>query len=134
MDNLQKFYINGHWVAPISSAIMPVLNPATEHQIGTVAMGGGADVDQAVAAAKEAFKTFSQTSKSERLELLRRLKQVTESRFEELAQAMRMEMGAPITMAREIQADAAVGHLQGFIDALETLEERIVLDLSLIHI
>jgi aldehyde dehydrogenase (NAD+) len=128
MDNLQKFYINGHWVAPISSAIMPVLNPATEHQIGTVAMGSGADVDQAVAAAKEAFKTFSQTSKSERLELLRRLKQVTESRFEELAQAMRMEMGAPITMAREIQADAAVGHLQGFIDALETLEERIVLD------
>lgn len=128
MDNLQNLYINGHWVAPISATTMPVLNPATEQQIDTVAMGNGADVDQAVAAAKEAFNTFSQTSKSERLELLRRLKQATESRFEELAQAMRMEMGAPISMAREIQADAAVGHLQGFIDALETLEERIVLD------
>jgi aldehyde dehydrogenase (NAD+) len=125
MKNLQNFYINGQWVAPISATTMNVLNPATEQQIGTVAMGNGADIDQAVAAAKEAFKTFSQTSKSERLELLQRLKQVTESRFEELAQAMRMEMGAPISMAREIQADAAIGHLQGFIDSLETLEERI---------
>jgi aldehyde dehydrogenase (NAD+) len=40
---------------------------------------------------------------------------------------MRMEMGAPITMARDAQADAAVGHLQGFIDALEMLEERATL-------
>jgi len=55
------------------------------------------------------------------------LKAATERRFEDLAQAMRMEMGAPITMARAAQADAAIGHLQGFIDALEELEERKVL-------
>jgi aldehyde dehydrogenase (NAD+) len=35
-----------------------------------------------------------------------------------------MEMGAPISMAREAHADAAVGHLQGFIDALEKVQER----------
>ena len=127
MDNLLKFYIGGQWVAPASDATIPVLNPATEKQIGTVALGNSDDVDRAVAAAKAAFDSFSQTGKAERLTLLRQLKVVTEKRFEDLAQAMRMEMGAPITMARGAQADAAVGHLQGFIDALETLEELVTL-------
>ena len=127
MHNLTKFYIGGRWVEPLSSATLPVMNPATEAQIGTVAMGNAADVDRAVAAAKAAFEGFSSTSKQVRLDLLYRLKAVTERRFEDLAQAMRMEMGAPITMARAAQADAAIGHLQGFIDALEELEERKVL-------
>ena len=127
MDNLLKFYIGGQWVPPASDATMPVLNPATEAQIGSVAMGSAADVDNAVAAAKAAFESFSQTSKADRLALLHRLKTVTKKRIEDLAQAMRMEMGAPISMARDAQADAAVGHLQGFIDALETLEERTTL-------
>ncbi len=127
MNKLSKFYIDGQWVDPISDATMPVLNPATEEQIGTVAMGGSADVDRAVAAAKVAFDSFSQTSGADRLALLKQLKAVTEKRFEDLAQAMRMEMGAPITMARDAQADAAVGHLQGFIDALEALKERTTL-------
>lgn len=127
MHNLTKFYIGGRWIEPLSSATLPVMNPATEAQIGTVAMGNAADVDRAVAAAKAAFEGFSATSKQVRLDLLYRLKAVTERRFEDLAQAMRMEMGAPITMARAAQADAAIGHLQGFIDALEELEERKVL-------
>ena len=127
MQNLTKFYIGGRWVEPMSSATLPVMNPATEAQIGTVAMGNAADVDRAVAAAKAAFEAFSATSKLVRLDLLHRLKAATERRFEDLAQAMRMEMGAPITMARAAQADAAIGHLQGFIDALEELEERKVL-------
>ena len=127
MQNLTKFYIGGRWVEPLSSATLPVMNPATEAQIGTVAMGNAADVDRAVAAAKAAFEGFSTTSKLVRLDLLHRLKAATERRFEDLAQAMRMEMGAPITMARAAQADAAIGHLQGFIDALEELKERKVL-------
>ena len=128
MENLQKFYIGGRWIDPVSDAVMPVLNPATEQRIGTVALGNGADVDKAVAAAKSAFDTYSQTGKAERLALLTRLREVTEDRLEDLAQAMRMEMGAPITMAREVQADAALGHLQGFIDALESLDTRNTLD------
>ena len=127
MENLRKFYIGGEWVEPISSATMPVLNPATEEQIGTVALGNAEDVNRAVAAANDAFGTFALSSKAERLDLLRSLKAATQARFEELAQAMRMEMGAPITMSREVQADAAIGHLQGFIDALEGLEERTAL-------
>ena len=124
MENLGKFYINGVWIAPKSSLAMPVLNPATELQIGSVALGSAADVDTAVAAANLAFVSYSQTSKADRLVLLHRLMAVTQSRFEDLAQAMSMEMGAPISMAREAHADAAVGHLQGFIDALEKMQER----------
>jgi aldehyde dehydrogenase (NAD+) len=103
------------------------VNPATEDQIATVALGNADDVDRAVAAAKDAFDSYSTLTKQARLELLQNLKRVTEERFEDLAQAMRMEMGAPISMARDAQADAAMGHLQGFIDALEHLEEREVL-------
>jgi aldehyde dehydrogenase (NAD+) len=127
MKNLTKFYIDGAWVEPNSTATLPVLNPATEQQIGLVAMGDATDVNRAVEAASLAFDSFSQTSKAERLALLRRLKEVTKARFEDLAQALCMEMGAPISMAREVQADAAVGHLQDFIDALEALEERVTL-------
>ncbi|MDG1064771.1 MAG: aldehyde dehydrogenase family protein [Luminiphilus sp.] len=125
MENLQKFYINGTWVTPDSTATMPVINPANEQIIATVALGNTIDVDRAVAAASQAFETFSMTSKKERLALLERIKQVTEARFEDLAQAMREEMGAPITFAREAQADAAIGHLKGFVDALEKLEEEV---------
>ena len=124
MDKLQKFYIDGAWVDPLSTDSMPVLNPATGERLGTVALGNAADVDRAVAAASAAFERFSRTSKEDRLALLRRIKALSEARLEDMAQAMRQEMGAPITFAREVQADAAIGHLQGFIDALEALEER----------
>ena len=127
MENLNKFYINGEWVTPLSTQTMPVMNPATEAIIGTVALGNAADVDRAVAAASAAFDSYSQTSKDERMALLKKVKTITEARFEDLAQAMRMEMGAPITMSRNAQADAAVGHLQGFIDALQSLEEQTTL-------
>ncbi len=109
---------------PLSNDNMPFLNPASAEQVGEVALGNDADVDRAVAAAQAAFKHYSQTSKADRLALLGRIREVTERRFEELAQAMRLEMGAPITMARDAQADAAIGHLDGFVTALEKLEEQ----------
>ncbi|MFT6224026.1 MAG: aldehyde dehydrogenase (NAD+) [Paracoccaceae bacterium] len=122
--DLTKHYVNGAWVTPLGTQGFAVLNPATEAQIGTITLGSAADVDRAVGAAKAAFETFSRTTKAQRLALLRALMLKTRERLEELAQAMSAEMGAPITMAREAQADAAVGHLQGFIDALEAQDDR----------
>ena len=124
MENLKRFFINGEWVDPISDQNMLVINPATEEQIGTVALGNASDVDLAVEAASAAFDQFSQTTKMDRLDLLKSVMVITERRLEDLAQAMRMEMGAPITMARSSQADAAIGHLDGYIAALEKLEEQ----------
>jgi len=127
MQNLNKFYINGEWVKPASNTEFPVLNPATEQQIGVITLGNEDDVNRAVAAAKAAFETYSRTTKEERLALLEKLLEVTKARMEELAQAMTAEMGAPITMSRSPQADSAVEHLQDFIKALKSLDEREIL-------
>ena len=124
MSNLKQFYINGEWVTPNSKIEFPILNPANNSQVGTIILGNQVDVDKAVAAAKEAFKTYSKTTKEDRLKLLNNLLKITKERFEELAQAITTEMGAPITMSREAQADAGVGHLEGFIEALENSKER----------
>ena len=130
MENLQKFYINGKWVKPNSTKTMAVLNPATEDLIGEIILGNSEDVDIAVSAAKNAFNSFSKTSKNDRLELLNKIRKISEKRFEDLANAMTSEMGAPHRMARDAQADAAIGHLDGFIDALKKHEEKIVLSNS----
>ena len=128
MEHLGKFYIDGKWVAPASDRKFPVLNPATEEQIGEIALGSEADVNRAVAAAKKAFQTYGRTTQAERLKLLERMMEVSRARFEDLAQAISREMGAPITMSREAQADAAIGHLQGFIDAMKKQKLRETLD------
>ena len=118
MKDLRKFYINGEWVDPQGSEEMDVINPATESAIAVITLGSAADVDRAVAAAVAAFPDYSQTPKVERLALLERLLEIYNEKFEEMAQAISTEMGAPISMAREAQADAGAGHLQAFIDAL----------------
>ncbi|MDE0968633.1 MAG: aldehyde dehydrogenase family protein [Octadecabacter sp.] len=125
--DLMKHYVNGDWVAPKSDQNFPVRNPTTEKQIGSIILGNQEDVDRAVNAAKKAFITFSRTSKAERLVLLKRLLIETKRRVEDLAQAISTEMGAPITMARNAQADAAVGHLEGFIAALKAQDDREIL-------
>ena len=63
MQNLKKFYINGQWIAPQSENLMSVINPATEREIGIVAMGNADDVNLAVNAANKAFTTFSKRLK-----------------------------------------------------------------------
>ena len=124
MQHLDKFYIDGQWVEPNSDERFPVLNPATEAKLGEIVLGNLADVDRAVAAARAAFDHYSRTVKDERIALLERLLVLSAERREAMAQAMTAEMGAPITMSREVQADAAVGHLQGILEALKTQTPR----------
>ena len=75
-----------------------------------------------VAAAKAAFPAFSQTTKEERLALLRRILRAYNERYEDIAQAVSQEMGAPIKWAREAQAWAGQAHMEATIAALETYE------------
>ena len=95
MDNAQKFYINGAWVEPSTTDTIDVINPATEKPIASIAMGGAADVDAAVAAAKAAFETFSQSSVEERIALLDKITELIGARSEEFANTISAEMGAP---------------------------------------
>lgn len=127
MLDKRKFYIDGQWVDPLMPNDLEVLNPATEEVIAIISMGTSADIERAVAAAKAAFASFSQTSVDERLALLERLLAIYERRLDEMAWTMTHELGAPITMSREQQAGVGVGHLKGFIDALKDVEFREVL-------
>ncbi|MFY9237631.1 MAG: aldehyde dehydrogenase family protein, partial [Roseovarius sp.] len=122
--DLRKHYVNGEWVTPLSTKEFPVMNPATNEQIDTVILGNEKDVDRAVSAAKAAFETFSQTSKAERLALLKALLVQTNARMDDLANAITTEMGAPISMAKDEQAATGLWHLEAFIELLEAQEDN----------
>ncbi|HEY5645723.1 MAG TPA: aldehyde dehydrogenase family protein [Pseudomonadales bacterium] len=120
MENTHKFYINGEWVAPSTSDTLDVINPATEEAIASIAMGGKADVDRAVAAAKAAFASFSQTSVEERAALLERIIEAYKARMGDIAAIVSQEMGAPIGLANAAQAPAGLGHLMYALNALRS--------------
>ena len=115
-----KFYINGAFVDPIETRPLGVINPATEQVFATISLGGQADVDLAVAAARTAFETFSQTSRDERLAMLERMLTIYKRRYEDMAQAISQEMGSPIARARDSQAFAGQGHLEALIESFKT--------------
>ena len=119
MKNLRNFYINGRWVAPLKVNDLCVENPATEQPLATISMGSAADVNLAVAAAKSAFATYSQFSVDQRIVLLEQLLQAYLDRYHEMAVAISMEMGSPITFAIEEQADRGSGHIAATLDALK---------------
>ncbi|MFT5451579.1 MAG: aldehyde dehydrogenase (NAD+) [Enterobacterales bacterium] len=120
MNQLDKFYINGEWVAPIQAEMFDITNPATEEIIGQVALGSKADVDKAVAAATEAFKTWSLTSREERLGYFDKIIELYNERMNEMAKAISTEMGAPMTMAKDSQAPIGITHFYTSRKALET--------------
>ncbi|MCQ1779600.1 aldehyde dehydrogenase family protein [Neorhizobium galegae] len=122
MSNHLKFFIDGAWVEPAIPVALDVIDPSTEEAYTRIALGSKADVDKAVAAARAAFASFSQWSKEERLALLRRILAEYEKRYEDIAQAVSQEMGAPIGFARDAQAAAGQGHLKATIEAFEAYE------------
>ncbi|MEE2891428.1 MAG: aldehyde dehydrogenase family protein [Pseudomonadota bacterium] len=119
MDNALKFYIDGQWVDPIGQETLDVINPATEESIGKIAMGTSEDIDRAVAAAKKAFETFSQTTREERIEMLEKLLAAYQARMGDIASAVSQEMGAPIGLANAAQAPAGMGHIMYTLNALK---------------
>ena len=122
MLDKRQFYINGQWVDPIDGTDFEIIDPSTEEVVGHISLGGQADTDAAVAAAKEAFKTWQLTSKEERLALCRKIQEVYTRRSEDMAQAIATEMGAPIEMSRTQQVGAGTWHMDGFFKAAETWE------------
>jgi aldehyde dehydrogenase (NAD+) len=119
MTDCRQFYIDGKWVDPAAANDFAVINPATEQPIATISLGGSADVDRAVAAAKRAFESYSETTPDERLKLLRRIIEVYQSKINEMANTISQEMGAPNSLARKAQAPAGLAHLLEIVRVLE---------------
>ena len=119
--NMLKFYIDGQWVDPISTARIGVENPATEEIVCEVAMGNEKDADRAILAARAAFDGWTYTPVKDRIALVKRILDIYNDRYEDFAQVMSTEMGAPITWARNAQAWAGQVHIEATIKAAEEM-------------
>ena len=85
-------------------------------------MGSAKDVDRAVAAARRAFDSYSRTTPAERLALMERILAAYKAHYDEIAQAISTEMGAPITLAKGSQTGIGVGHISAMIEVLKTFK------------
>ena len=126
LEKLQ-FYIDGQWVDPVEPRTLDVVNPATEEVHGRISLGTAADVDAAVAAARRAFESYSQTTREQRIELLQSILDVFERRHDDVAEAIMDEMGAPWKLAKGAQAASGPQHIKAALKALQSFEfeERI---------
>ncbi|HWG80899.1 MAG TPA: aldehyde dehydrogenase family protein [Stellaceae bacterium] len=119
MTDFTRFYINGEWVAPLQPKPFDVINPATEEPVAQISLGSAGDVDRAVTAAKAAFPAFSRTNKAERIALLQKIVEAYKARYDELAQTITREMGAPAWLASRAQAATGLAHLNQMIAVLK---------------
>jgi len=122
MREYKQFYINGQWVDPVKPNSFDVINPATEEVCAHISLGSEEDVNAAVAAAKAAFASYSRTSVQERIELLESCAEVYQKHYNEMADAIREEMGAPKELAAGAQAYCGLGHLKEAAKVLKTFK------------
>src|SRR6185312_4075522 len=133
MAHEQDFYIGGRWVRPLDGRWLDVIDPNTESAFATISSGSLADIDRAVASAKEAFPGYSRTSKRDRINLLQRIARIYEDSMDELASTLSREMGAPISLARSAQVPSGLKHLLQMISVLETFDLETVRGRTLIR-
>ena len=118
----RKFYINGEWVSPSKTSDFNVINPATEEPYVTISLGSKDDTNKAVESAKNAFKSWKNTSVEERITLLEKLLKIYKERFNEMTQAISTELGAPLDWASSVQTASGESHIEDFIIRLKKFE------------
>ena len=118
----RDFYIDGRWTAPLAPNDCPVIDPSTEDTCAIISLGSAADTDAAVAAAKRAFPAWAATPPATRKAYVEAILAQYEKRAEEMAQAISLEMGAPIDMSRSDQAPCLPWHLKNFLTAFDHID------------
>ena len=122
MKDKLKFYINGQWVESESNEKIEVINPANETIVGHVTAGTKEDIDSAVKAAANAFKTYQFSSKDQRIELLNNVIAEYENRYQDFVDTITEEMGAPLWLSSKAQASTGIKNLNETLDALKEYE------------
>jgi len=122
MRDHDTFYIGGQWVAPAGTATIDVISPHTEEVVGRVPEGTGADMDRAVAAARDAFDNgpWPRTAPEERAAAIGRLADLYAARLGDFAEVITQEMGSPITFSQLAQAPQPQLMLSYFADLGKT--------------
>ena len=122
MIDKKNFYINGKWVKPAKANDYNVVNPSNEEVFAVISLGSKDDTDSAVKSAKRAFDQWKETLVDERINFLEKLLKVYKKRFNEIAEAMSMEMGSPIDYATMVHAASGQTHLEDFILRLKNFK------------
>ena len=122
-----KLYIGGEWVDPAGDETIDVVNASTEEVMGRIPQGTPEDVDRAVAAARKAFETWSETPLVERANLIRAIAAGVAARTDEIASTVAQELGMPIGLSKGIQAGLPTMTFTSVPDLLEevTWEEQV---------
>jgi len=118
--NFDSLFIGNSWIKPASGEIQQVLNPATEEVMGTAPVGSTAEVDQALAAAREAFDhgPWPRMPLKQRAEYMQKFKDALHERREEIADLIVMEIGATKMLAQAMHFDMIMNVFQFFIDSI----------------
>ena len=124
MQTHDKFYINGQWVAPNSSDTIKVIDPSTEEVCGEVPSGNDADVNAAVAAAKEAFKTWGSSSAAERSELIKSLAAKVTENSAKIVELCALELGTPLQTSIGVHGGMGIGVVSSYIDLPAEMEKE----------
>src|SRR6184192_2543367 len=119
----QKNFVGGEWVDAAEGGTMEVLNPATGETIAEVPSGTQADVDRAVEAAKKALPEWLETTPGERAEALLKLADAIEDNAEELAELESLNVGKPLSYARD-EMPVSADNLRFFAGAARLLEGK----------
>jgi len=122
MKDCKQFYIDGQWVNPLEPRTLDVINPANEAVCATISLGSAADVELAVTAARRAFNSYGFSSREERIALLEAVVAAYKNNYNEVAEAISEEMGAPTKLAAQNQAGAGLGHITTALEILKTYE------------
>jgi aldehyde dehydrogenase (NAD+) len=119
---MRSNYIGGAWTPSASGTAIDVVNPATEEVIDQVPAGHPADVDQAVAAARAAFGSWSTTPVADRAGYLEAAVTLLDERSAAVAAAITADMGSPITFARRVQVGTPLAVLRSYVELLASYD------------
>ena len=117
----RQFYINGAFVDPIAGTELAIMNPSHDTACGTVMLGGTEDGEAAIAAAKYAYASWSQTSLADRVTVVEAILAQYNAHADEMAEAISVEMGAPIDFAKSSQVTAGSWHIENFLMAVKDM-------------
>jgi len=120
-----QLLIDGKWRDALDGRTLPVLNPATDAEIGRVAHAGIADLDLALAAAHKGFETWRKTPAIERAKIMRRAAALMRERAADIAPLLTQEQGKPLPEAK-METLAAADIIEWFADEGLRVYGRIV--------
>ena len=119
-----KLYINGQWVAPNSKDTIKVTDPSTEEICGEVPSGNDDDVNAAIKAAKEAFKTWGQSSAADRSALIKKLSEKVTENMAKIGELCALELGTPLQLSVAVHGGMGVGVVSSYIDVPFEMEKE----------